>query len=127
MLQNTTAPTINIGDCEISRVFSSKSLGVHIDENLSWSLQIDKMVKRISSVISGLKLIRPFVSEKTLITTYKALILPQFDYCDQIWGNAGTGNLECLQKLQNRAARVITRSGYEIRSKDILKSLKGIT
>ena len=40
-----------------------------------------------------------------------------------VWGNYG----ECLrgkqQKLQNRAARVITGDSYEIRSIDILKKL----
>ena len=55
---------------------------------------------------------------------YNALITPYFDYCDIVWGNCNKGLSDRLQKLQNRAARVITQSDYEIRSVDILQTLK---
>ena len=54
---------------------------------------------------------------------YKALIQPVFDYCDVVWGNLNKGLATRIQKLQNRAARVITFQGYDIRSADILKQL----
>ena len=50
-------------------------------------------------------------------------MLPHFDYCSTIWGNCGVVLRNKLQKLQNRAARIITRSGYEVRSTEILSSL----
>ena len=56
-------------------------------------------------------------------TIYNALILPHFDYCDVVWGNINKGLADRIQKLQNRAARVITSSNYDIRSVDILKRL----
>ena len=40
-----------------------------------------------------------------------------------VWGNCGEVLKEKLQKLHNRAARVITGDTYEIRSFDILKKL----
>jgi hypothetical protein len=40
-----------------------------------------------------------------------------------VWGNCGEGSKEKLQRLQNRAARVITGDTFEIRSTDILKKL----
>ena len=40
-----------------------------------------------------------------------------------VWGNCGEGSKEKLQRLQNRAARVITGDTYKIRSTDILKKL----
>jgi hypothetical protein len=40
-----------------------------------------------------------------------------------VWGNCGESLKEKLQKLQNRAARVITGDIYDIRSKDILNKL----
>ena len=55
---------------------------------------------------------------------YKSLILPLFDYCDVVWDTAIRRELDRLQKLQNYAGRVITQSSYDIRSHDILKSLK---
>jgi hypothetical protein len=41
-----------------------------------------------------------------------------------VWGNCGEYLRGKLQKLQNRAARVITGDPYEIRSIDILKKLE---
>ena len=50
-------------------------------------------------------------------------MLPYFDYCSEVRGSLGKCLSERLQKLQNRAARIITFSGYEHRSTDILNDL----
>ena len=41
-----------------------------------------------------------------------------------MWFNVNACQTERLQKLQNRAVRIITQSSYEIRSQDILNDLK---
>ena len=38
---------------------------------------------------------------------YNALIQPHLDYCCEVWDELGKGLSERLQKLQNRAARLI--------------------
>ena len=91
---------------------------------MTWSEHIDSVANKISRAIGGLRQIRPFVTFDTLLTIYKSLILPLFDYCNVVWDNANKGELDRLQKIQNRAGRVITQSSYDIRSQDILKSLK---
>ena len=40
-------------------------------------------------------------------------------------GNIGKGLSEKLQQLQNKAARIVTLSNYETRSKDLLVELGG--
>ena len=54
---------------------------------------------------------------------YNALILPHFDYCSLVWSNCSETLKLNLQKLQNRAARVITGDNYDVRSKQILLKL----
>ena len=96
-VENTIfAPNLRICSSSVKRVHTSKSHGIWIDENLTWSSQIDAIAKKISSAIGDLREIRSFVPQKTLITVYKALIFPLFDYCDQIWGNTSKGNLDRL-------------------------------
>jgi hypothetical protein len=82
------------------------------------------MSKKVSKGIGMLRHAKPFVSSETLKYIYQALVQP-IDYCSMSWGNCGTGEglKEKLQRLQNRAARVITCDTYEIRSTDILKKL----
>ena len=66
---------------------------------------------------------KAYVPQETLRTVYSALIMPHFDYCSLVWDNCSNYLLEKLQKLQNRAARVITGKSYETRSSEILKNL----
>jgi len=54
-------------------VSSTKLLGVHIDDRLSWSSHIDHIAKKVSSAIAGLKQIRPFVNREILVLVYNSL------------------------------------------------------
>ena len=42
------------------------------------------------------------------------LVQSLFDYCSLVWGNCGKTLSNNLQKLQNRAARVITSSNFDL-------------
>ena len=96
-----------------SRAEVVKSSGVHIDRHLSWAEHIHKISKKISSAIGALKCTRPFMTCKTAVQVYSALIQPHFDYCCSVWDELGDTLAIKLQKLQNRAAWVITRSSYD--------------
>ena len=61
----------------------------------------------ISSAIGALRRIRPLISQSTAEQIYSALIQPHFDYCAPVWDGLSSYLCEKLQKLQNRAARVI--------------------
>jgi len=45
--------------------------------------------------------------------SYQAIIQPHFDYCNVVWGNCGITVQNKVQKLQNRAAHVLTYSNYD--------------
>ena len=111
------------GDLYFSAKRSYQTLGVIIDENLCWDEQIENISKKVSKGIGMLRRIKPFVSIGTLAYLYQALVQPHFDYCSMVWGNCGKTLKGMLQKLQNRAARVISGDSYEVRSLDILSKL----
>lgn len=123
LLRFPASPHLTINDKPVTQVSSTKSLGVIIDENLSWGHHIQSISKKIASGISALKRIRYFVPRETLITVYNALIQPHFDYCSAVWDGCSKGLADKLQKLQNRAARIITFSNYDARTIDIFNSL----
>ena len=104
--------TVQIEGHEIDRVPHTKSLGLYIDQNLSWSKHVDETAKIISSGIGALKRLRPFICDETAILLYRALIEPYFDYCCPVWDGLSNELADKLQKLQNRAIRVITKSDY---------------
>ena len=49
---------------------------------------------------------------------------PYFSYCASVWDGLGKKQSEKLQILQNRAARVITSSSYDISSSSLLEEHK---
>ena len=85
MLINISAPSLAIEGVPIKQVPLTKSLGVHIDEHLTWSEHIHKLTKKIASGIGALKRVRPFVPATTLRYIHNSLIQPHFDYCSVVW------------------------------------------
>ena len=104
--------TVQIEGHEIDRVPHTKSLGLYINQNLSWYKHVNKTAKIISSGMGALKRLRPFICDDTTILLYRALIEPYFDYCCPVWDGLSNELADKLQKLQNRAIRVITKSDY---------------
>ena len=54
---------------------------------------------------------------------YNSLVLPHFTYCLTVWSDNSCTLINKLYKVQKRAARVITGSGYEIKSREIFECL----
>ena len=116
-------PNICINGTAIKRVKSFKCLGVYVDEFLTWESHIENISKKVAKGLGVFRRLRSFVPKSILITIYNSLIVPHLDYCSSVWGSIGKGLSNKIQKLQNRAARIITHSSYDIRSKDILNYL----
>ena len=115
---------ISIDDKTIKIADHTKSLGLTIDAQLSWSKHVDEICKKASSAIGALKRVRPFISTDVAVQIYNALILPHFDYCSPVWDCMSDYLSDKLQKLQNRAARVITKSPFDTSSNLLLAMLK---
>ena len=63
--------------------------------------------RKISSGIGAIKKAKEFAEQNTLVLIYNALVQPHFDYCWEVWDVLGKTLSDRLQKLQNRAARII--------------------
>ena len=58
----------------VNQVSHTKSLGVLIDENLSWNIPINKLIEKIASSIVAIKR----VSTKAFCSTYDPAVHLQF-------------------------------------------------
>ena len=117
------ALSININGKPIRQVKTAKMLGLHIEETLSWTKQVEFIYKKVSPLLGLLNRVRNYVDLDTLVNIYKGLIQPHLEYGCVVWDGLDKGLAIKLQRLQNRAARIITRSSWEVRSKDILSNL----
>ena len=106
-------PALTINNVPVKQVPHTKSVGTHIDENLSWNVHIEKLCKKVAFGIGAIKRIRPYVHFATMKLIYNCLIQPYFDYCSITWDSCGSTLADKLQKFQNRVARVLTSSSYD--------------
>ncbi|XP_028417952.1 uncharacterized protein LOC114542649 [Dendronephthya gigantea] len=123
MIHNNEQINIEIDGKIIKRVKDTKSLGLQIDEHLVWARHVEGISKKVASAIGALKRIRQFIDTSTALKIYGALIQPYFDYCSSVWDGLNITLNDKLQKLQNRAGRVITKSGYDASSSDLFTKL----
>ena len=126
LLNFTANPNANMDQFPIKRVSTVKSLGLHIDENLTWECHINELSKKIASGISAIKRIRYLVPYKTLLSIYNSLVQPHLDYCSSVWGSCSKSLSQKLQKLQNCTARVITFSNCDRSTDELLRMVNWV-
>ena len=101
-------PNITISGNKIERVRSYKCLGLKLDESLTREHHVSTIISKVSKVIGVLRRLKPLLPQSTLVMIYNSLAQPYFDYCSIVWDSLGKGLGQKLQRLQNRAARIIT-------------------
>ena len=110
--KNTVQPVV-VNNLPISRTEKHKSLGVQVDEKVTWDSHIDMICKKANGGIGAMRRIKPFVPLDT----------PYFEYCSPLWDNFEKLLKDKLQRFQSRAARVLTGANYDIRSADVIQTL----
>lgn len=114
---------IKINDTRIKEVSETKYLGVIIDNNLNFDKNADYVAKKIAKKIGILSRLNYSVSSYTKSIIYKSIVSPHLDYCSTVMINYNQNKLNILQKLQNRAARVILGVNKYTAIKDMLEAL----
>ena len=94
--------------------WNSKYLGVQIDESLTWKNQIKSVTEKASRAIGFLKYAKHFLPEAIVKTLYISIVQPHFQYCCSLWGCCNSTDILQLQRLQNRAARILTNSHFDL-------------
>ena len=120
---DSVKPQFNIENDDIKLVENTKYLGIQVDLQLKWSSQLTSLTSKISRGIGTLRYPKRYVPASTVRQMYKSLLEPHFRYCCPVWGNVGETSLTKLQKLQNRAARIVTGSRYDQSPLPVIRAL----
>ena len=78
MLNKTkdTEVNIKIDNRNIKQVFECKTLGVNVDQHLSWKNNTEKLCKKLSSGIGAIRRLREYLDKDSLLSVYNALVQP---------------------------------------------------
>ena len=116
-------PSFEVGEENMSTVENIKYLGVMVDNHLSWDKQISTVTKKVSRGLGMLPFSKKYLPIITVQKMYRSFVEPYFRYSCPVWGVAGINAINRLQKLQNKAARIITNSAYDASALPIIREL----
>ena len=102
-------------------------LGCQIEPSLKWHKQVEELLKKLKkrlTALENLRFIIPFHLRKTItegiFTSVLAYCLPVFGGCDKF-------EIESLQVMQNKAARLVTHSPIREPRREIFSKLGWLT
>ena len=98
----------------ISTTATEKLLGGWVHQDLKWAEHIliaeTSMVKGLTTRLGALKKIGRVASFKNRKMVAEGLIMSKLSYLIPLWAGCENYLLQALQRIQNKAARVVTRS-----------------
>jgi hypothetical protein len=114
---------IQIGDVEVYPSASIRNLGVIFDTVMNMSDHVTSLCKTINFLLWNLSRIRRFVTEDASSNAMRAFVLSKIDYSNALLSGCRSKDIARLQKLQNRAARIIFQVPRRHPSSPLLNSL----
>ena len=88
-------------------------LGVTYDRKLTFSSHIERLARQASGKLASLKRMSRLLDGKGLEVLYKAQVLSSLEYACLAWGQAARRHLALLDKVQDRAVKLITDNDAE--------------
>ena len=97
-----------MGDTLVEATREEKDLGVYINNNLSPSSHVAKVVEKANRVLGMIK--RTYVnrSMENILSLYKSLVRPHLEYCVQAWRPFLQQDIDNIERVQRRATRMIS-------------------
>jgi acyl-homoserine lactone acylase PvdQ len=102
---------LKINSQKLPKSESTKYLGVHMDNKLSWKNHVEHTINKANQ---RLKLIKQLAratwgsTQETMNTTYKTYIKPVMKYGSEVLITASSSTLKALETTQNNALRLMT-------------------
>ena len=97
------------GDSTITPAHHVRNLGVQVDRHLSTVPNVTAICASCNYHLYRLSSIRRYLAVNVTRTVVQALITSRLDYCNSLMINIPSTQMERLQKIQNKAARMISR------------------
>ena len=121
---NCNLANVKIGNTIIDEVNSTKLLGVNVDNNLSWTMQVAQVKKCTSYRLFLFRKIRKYLPLETRIKYYDYYVKPLIEYCSSVWGICSKENQTKIIKIQKKAARIILEAPPLTPSEQMFQQLK---
>ncbi|XP_051791037.1 uncharacterized protein LOC127529889, partial [Erpetoichthys calabaricus] len=86
---------------------TARSLGVTLDEELSFSPHISDLSRSCRYLLYNIRRIRPFLTTEATQLLVQTLVISKLDYCNSLLSGLSLKATRPLQLIQNAAARLV--------------------
>ena len=101
--------SINIGGCQIEASSTVRNLGVLFDSTLQMKPQVNAIVKSCNFQLRRIGKLRQYLSSEAATNLIHAFITSRLDYGNSLLVGLPDKEIAKLQKVQNTAARILSR------------------
>ena len=102
--------SIHIGTSCVTITDSARNIGVTFDDSYSFKPHISNTCRSVNYFLRKMAHIRKFLTEESCKTVIHAVMSAKLDYANSLLYGLPDNQLQLLQRTQNTAARIITRS-----------------
>ena len=103
----------------------TKYLGIiYLDEHLTWNFQLNQIKNELSRSCSLLAKLRYHVRTELLRTVYFVIFDSVLRYAVQIWGQHRNQAIKEIEKLQEKAIRIVSFKGRNDPTNPLFKTLE---
>ena len=89
-------------------IANTKYLGVQVDSQLNWDKHVDTIKTMANRALGLIMFSKKYLPSDVLNKMCRGIVEPQLSYCCSVWGCCSELKINVLQKIQNRAARIVT-------------------
>ena len=105
-------PMLSINGTPLSRVESTKFLGVYVDQHMTWKDHIKSISSKIAKNTGIIARTAHILPPSIRLKLYYSLIYPYLAYCNLVWASTYTTRLQRLITLQKRVIRIVAGTTY---------------
>ena len=106
--------SVYVGDSIIQQSSKVRDLGVIFDQFLSFDDYISYVCRSTHFHLRNIGRIRHLLSHHATAQLIHALISTRLDYCNSVQYNLPKSSIFRLQRIQNQAARILTRTPRQL-------------
>ena len=110
-------------DNKFSASSTVRNLGVVFDTKMQMSDQVSAICRAVNFHLSNLWRIRRFIDKDTCAHAARTLIINRLDYCNSLLYGISKNDINRLQRLQNKAAKLVFALGRREHVTPLLKDL----
>merc|ERR1712002_360138 len=115
--------SLNVCGTQIKPSNFVRNLGVHFDSNVTMSHHVSSLTRSLNFNLHNIGRIRRYIDEDTCNHTVRSLVLSRLDYSNSLLYGITVKDMQKLQTIQNRSARLIFKANRREHTSPLLQQL----